>query len=116
MASSVGTGRSVVMLIDAAKVRALILDATIAKQVDELRVSPSYKLRSEMRAYLDKHNRGAGTKNNVFDQLKLLSNPGGVSLINLGIPSLDRTSEAFILPSGSRLTFGVTIRDHGDTA
>jgi hypothetical protein len=116
MARFVRPRRFTVSLIEAAKARALLFEAAIAQQISDLRISQSHTLRSELRAYLDKQDRTTGKKNDIFKLLKLTPSANGVALINLGTPSLDRTSDAFILRSGSRLTFGITLRDNAGMA
>ncbi len=97
----------------AAEEKARVLDGKIEAQLADIRLSHSRNLLAELRAYLDKQDRSFGVGNNVINQLKMVADPSGVAQINLGMPSRDRTSAAFSLRSGSRLTFGITVRDAG---
>lgn len=103
-------------LADDAHSRARDLDRLIEDQIPKIRLSSSNELLSELRAYMDRQDRTLGVGNNVISQLKRVPDPSGLAQINLGVPSLDRTSSAFVLRSGSRLTFGVTVRDGGRNA
>jgi hypothetical protein len=93
-----------------------MLEAVISQRINELKLKQSRELIAEIRAYLDKQDRTVGTGNSVFQLLRRKPDRDGLVQINLGIPSIDRTSSAFGLRSGSRLTFGITVRDDAQHA
>jgi hypothetical protein len=105
-----------VSLAEEAHKRALELDLLLESQIPSVELGSSVELLRQLRAYLEKQDRVAGTGNNVMKLLKQVTDRSGKAQINLGMPSKDRSSEAFVLRSGSRLNFGITVQENGNAS
>jgi hypothetical protein len=94
-----------------ALLRAKTLDGSVSFMIASMALSTPRDVIAQMRTYLLKLDADAGKKNNVYNILKTERSRDAV-FISVG-PSFDKgpTESHFYLESGSRLSFGVTIRD-----
>jgi hypothetical protein len=91
--------------------RAKKLDVGLERQVESIVLPSSRDMIAEVGTYLRKQNADSGNRNNVYKILKTVTSRGVVSM-TLG-PSFDKgpTDSHFYLESGSRLSFGITLRE-----
>ena len=113
MAGFTRKGRFSVSSIQLARKLAAHLDTSIHQASGAITFPSVTSLFSGLRAYLQKQNDRLGAKNDVFSILKW-TDAGTVTLFTLG-PTIDKGNTAghFHFPSGSRLSFGVTIKRQG---
>jgi len=99
-------------LEDEAQARAELLDQTLAQPV-VLSEKPR-RVFSRLRAYLWEQSQLSGIPSNVYSALKHAPQHGGEVLISLG-PTFVRgpSDPPFVLASGARLSFALTLRDSG---
>ena len=112
MAGVARTGRSGLSLLPDARVRAALLDNELQAQLDRTLLDAPIGVFIRLRTYLLKQAQETQTWNDVYRQLRLASDQGGLVLINLG-PSVDQGSspDHFHFDSGARLSFGITLRE-----
>jgi hypothetical protein len=91
--------------------RAKALDGELERLLASTVLPASREMIAQVRTYLLKQNADMGHRNNVHAILKTTTSRGVVS-ISLG-PSFDKgpTDSHFYLESGSRLSFGITLRE-----
>jgi hypothetical protein len=94
--------------------RSRALDGELARLLASAVLPASRDLIAQVRTYLLKQNADMKLKNNVHAILKTNASRGAVS-ISLG-PSFDKgpTASHFYLDSGSRLSFGITLRENSN--
>jgi hypothetical protein len=91
--------------------RARKLDEGLERLVESVVLPSSRDTRAQVLTYLLKQNADAGIRNNVYRIFKTTTSRN-VTSITLG-PSFDKgpTDSHFYLESGSRLSFGITLRE-----
>ena len=91
--------------------RARELDGGLERLVGSLVLPSSRDAIAQVRTYLLKQDADAGNRNNVYQILKTTTSRGVVSM-TVG-PPFDKgaTDSHFYLESGSRLSFGITLRE-----
>lgn len=91
--------------------RARLMDRRLEESLTSLRLPGSRDVMSQLRGYLLRQNANLGLQNNVYGGLKKMTSHDLV-YITLG-PQLDKgpTESHFYLESGSRLPFGITLRE-----
>jgi hypothetical protein len=94
--------------------RARNLDGAIERLLASIILPASRDLIAQVRTYLLRQNADMGLRNNVHAILKTTGSRGALS-ITLG-PSFDKGPEEshFYLESGSRLSFGITLRESNE--
>ena len=91
--------------------RAKTLDGELERWLGSIVLPPSRDTAAQLRTYLQKQNADMGNKNNVHGIFKTERSQDIVS-ITLG-PTFDKgpTESHFYLESGSRLSFGINLRE-----
>jgi hypothetical protein len=91
--------------------RAKTLDGGLERQLASAVLPSSRDVIAQVRAYLQMQNADSGNKNNVYKIFKTALSQD-VTSISMG-PSFDKgpTDSHFYLESGSRLSFGITLRE-----
>jgi hypothetical protein len=110
MACSARTGRLGVSSIQSARELATRLDANVHRDTGGITFKSVNSLFVNLRAYLQKQNDRLSAKNDIFGILKR-TDAKTLALFDLG-PQFDKgdTPGHFHFPSGSRLSFGITVR------
>jgi hypothetical protein len=91
--------------------RAKTLDEELKRRLESIVLPSSRDTIAQLRTYLLKQNADIGNRNNVYAIFKTASS-NDVVHVDVG-PSFDKgpTESHFYLESGSRLSFGITLRE-----
>ena len=94
--------------------RALLLDEKLEADLRAIKLPPFKQFVSQIRAYLQRQNSEVDKTNNVQAILKQVQS-GTTGVISVG-PQFDNgpTGSHYYLKSGSRLSFGITLKEERD--